>query len=1008
MPKRDQSNIEGIESSAKSKAYWRNAEHEKGSDATKNWTEDEFPHRGSLLDIDRRDFVKLLGASTIMAGLVGCRSLPTERIVSYSKQPEGQVPGISQFYASCFTMGGYAYGILVESREGRPGKIEGSPIHPATLGSSNHWMQASLYDMYDPDRTKAVFKQNTPNSWDEFMHDVRKKLDRNPGESLRILTGTVTSPTLIRQITRLIELHPGVRWHQYEPFNDDNSMAGANQAFGVTCQPVYDFAKANVVVSFDSDFLFSGPAHVRHAQEFSAKRNLASTESSMSRHYAFYSNATPSSLSADHRWPMQPSKVGNVAFAILDVIKGNPASGEHAKEIAAIVADLQANRGKSIVVAGEQMPAEFHAAVFAINQALGNIGQTMRMVERITAGDESQRTSITSLATDMMTGKVKSLLILGTNVCLTAPNSTNFKEALKKVDWTAYLGTHMDDTMRSCSWQLPESHSLESWGDARAFDGTATLQQPLIRPLYDSRSSIEVVDLFLRNSRSGRELLQETYASSLGTNGEKAWDQWLHDGIVPGFESKTLAVTASGIVAESTSMAGDIEAVILPDPNVFDGRFSNNAWLQELPKPISQLAWDNAVHVSPATAKTLGVADEELVEVTVGGKSVRGPIFGIPGMADGTVVLHMGYGRTEGGTIASGTSASMPDVRNKMADVATLGFDVSPVWNGESLAGPAQITKIGGKYGLVSTQIHHLMMPGDEEKTPLIVRSGTLEEFHSNPSLVAEHEHKFPDDQTFYSFTDEEGEGQPYKWGMSIDLSLCIGCNACTIACQAENNIPTVGKEQMSRGRELHWIRVDRYSSGNQENPDDFVFQPVPCMHCENAPCEPVCPVAATTHSKEGLNQMVYNRCVGTRYCSNNCPYKVRRFNFLNFGDKVDKPSLILLNNPDVTVRGRGVMEKCTYCVQRINKARIDAKKEDRTIGGDEVVTACQAACPSKAIVFGNLADPKSQVSKQHKNSRNYMLLKELNTRPRTTYLGKVRNVNPVITPTKTEEHGSH
>jgi MoCo/4Fe-4S cofactor protein with predicted Tat translocation signal len=980
------------------KEYWRSLDQLAQTDEFKKWVEDEFPERSSLLNLDRRQFVKLMGASMLMASLAGCRRLPQEQIVSYAITPEGQVPGINNWYASMVTIGGYAFGTVVESRQGRPGKIEGHPAHPATLGKSSVWMQAALYDMYDPDRSQSVLHDNEVVAWEDFVRAKTAALGKS-GVRVRILTGTTTSPTVNRLVNELVAKYPGAAWHQWDAFNEDNEHAGMQMAFGQPVQPVYNLRNADVIVSLDSDFLGRGPGQIRYANDFARGRYLANpNEASMNRLYVVHSEANITSANADNRLAVKPSRVEAIARALLS---GGSAGleGEEAKFVDAMVADLNAHTGRVAVFAGQHQPPAVHAIAAALNSRLGSVGQAVNYVPKITYGSTNQAESLQNLLAAINADSVDALFIFGTNPVLTAPRNWNVAEALAKVDFSVHHGLHHDETGQACKWHLPEAHALESWGDGRSFDGTVTLQQPLIAPLYQGRSSIEVLDLILGRGRNGRQLIGET---ALGANATEAKiNEIVHNGFIEGTPQPVAVSLSPNLGNEpAASTGGELELLVLPDPNIGDGRYANNAWLQELPKPMSSLTWDNTIDLNPETAKELGLAFENMAELTVGGKTVKGIVNTVPGQAKGTVVVYAGYGRDTGGTIATGLSRSMPELAHPMNEAGIeMGFDAYPIYQVGAFGVPVEIRKVGGRGYLAAVQTHHSMEGRD------IVRSGSLEEFKKNPGMLPEHPHHVDKEASLYNQTAIDNVGQ-HKWGMTIDLSLCIGCNACTIACQAENNIPTVGKEQVMRGREMHWIRVDRYNVGPADSPSETVFQPVPCMHCEKAPCEPVCPVAATVHSKEGLNQMVYNRCVGTRYCSNNCPYKVRRFNFLNYADKVDKPTLTLLNNPDVTVRGRGVMEKCTYCVQRINHARIDSKKSGEPIRDGQIQTACQQACPTNAIVFGDLADKDSQVSKQTRNPRNYLLLEELNTTPRTTYLARVANPNPALVEAAPAAHG--
>lgn len=990
-----------LQKTAGTKRYWRSLDELEGTEAYTKWLGDEFPDRSSIPNIDRRDMLKLMGAATVMASLAGCRSLPQEKIIPYVIQPEDTVPGVTEHYSTAFTLGGYAHGILAESRSGRPGKLEGHPNCSSTIGSSDVWIQGSLYDMYDPDRSQSVRKGKLISSWDEFRNEILGVLRSSEGNRIHILTENITSPSLKGQLKAFLNRYPGSQWHQWEPVNADNVYAGTQIAFGQAVRPVYSFENADVIVSLDDDLFSFGPGRIRYAHDIAAGRIVEEGTTKMNRIYAVHCAATITSAYADHRLAVKPSQVEKVAKDLATAVEGGSPGGDHAKWIEAVAGDLRASGGRCVVTAGWHQPPAVHAIAHAFNSLLGAVGKTVSYHARLDDEPQSLMSSLDDLVATINADAVDVLFILGGNPVYNAPGSAQFAESLNKVKTIVHCGLFVDETAELANWHLPEAHFLESWGDAMSFDGTIRFQQPLVAPLYSGRSLAEVLELLGRGTRTGKQILRDTYAGNLGAGlaADAAWDKMLHDGVGPKVSTLVgVAASTSVIQASNPQPAKDLELLILPDPTIYDGRFANNAWLQEIPKPMTSATWDNTVQLSPATARSLGIEFEDIVEIATPDATVRGPAMIVPGQADGTVVVHMGYGRRAGGKIMLATSPDLPKT-NKMYGAPTVGFDVFPLVGPTSFAASVQVTKVGGKWAIAQTQTHFSMEGRD------IVRSGTFDELASNPSLSHHESHGEPD--TLYNQTAIDKVGQQ-EWAMTIDLGLCTGCNACTIACQAENNIPTVGKEQVARGREMHWIRIDRYNLGAPESPDETVFQPVACLMCERAPCEPVCPVAATVHSKEGLNQMVYNRCVGTRYCSNNCPYKVRRFNFINYNDKVDKPSITLLNNPDVTVRGRGVMEKCTYCVQRINKARILEKRKNKAtdepnvkVPEGKIVTACQQACPTNAIVFGDQGMKDSKVAKMKANPRAYGLLaEEVNTAPRTSYLGRVRNANPALGPT--------
>jgi molybdopterin-containing oxidoreductase family iron-sulfur binding subunit len=954
-----------------------------------------------------------MGASLALAGLTGCgRAAPQDKkIVPYVNQPEQIVPGRPLFFATAFPMGGIGTGVLVESHEGRPTKIEGNPNHPASLGATDAFAQASILTLYDPDRSQVVRNAGRISTWSAFLTAVNDDLEAERvvgGGGLRILTETITSPALANQLRQLLARFPSAKWHQYEPVNRDNAHAGDRLAFGTDVNTIYRFENAEVILSLDADFLFSGPANVRYARDFAGKRRVGQGKIGMNRLYAIEATPSVTGSMADHRIALRPSEIPNFAAAIAAkiglAVQSTP-DPQRSPWIDALVRDLQKHRGVSVVVAGDRQPPGVHGLAHAMNQALDNVGKTVIYTDPIEANPVDQMASLRELVKDMESGAVRILLMLGGNPVYTAPVDLGFAEQLAKVPLRVHSGLYEDETSAYCHWHIPETHYLESWSDIRAYDGTATILQPLIAPLYSGKSSHEVLAAMLgRPGETAYDIVRNYWkGQKIAGDFEIGWRKAVHDGVVAGtnFPPKAVKLKApasSDWLGSSTSASetrqpkpetrnaqetgNSLEISFQPDPTLFDGRFANNGWLQELPKPLTKLTWDNAALVSPITAQRLGLSYQigarggehgrvfaDLVELRYEGRSLRAPAWIVPGHADEYVTLHLGYGRTHAGKVGNGTGFNAYGIRTASAPSYGTG---------------AEIRKLGTQYTLACTQFHHSMEGRD------LVRAATLEEYRKRPDF-AQGEHHHESEGSLYPGFKYEG----YAWGMAIDVNACIGCNACVVACQAENNIAVVGKTEVTRGRELHWLRIDRYYKGSPENPETY-HQPVPCMHCENAPCELVCPVGATSHSHEGLNDMVYNRCVGTRYCSNNCPYKVRRFNFFQYAD-FETPSLKPLRNPDVTVRSRGVMEKCTYCVQRINVAKIEAEKENRPVRDGEIVTACQAACPTEAIFFGDINNRDSVVAKAKADSLNYGLLTELNTKPRTTYLAKLKNPNPEI-----------
>jgi MoCo/4Fe-4S cofactor protein with predicted Tat translocation signal len=1017
------------------KQYWRTLEELAGDPQFEELLHREFPRQApSEWDdsVDRRDFLKLMAASLAFAGLSGCGRTPEQYVVPYVKQPDGMTLGKPQFFATAMPFGADAVGLLVESHEGRPTKIEGNPDHPSSLGATNVFAQASVLNLYDPDRAQTVTKFGEIQTWSQFVESaqaIAAAMKATGGAGLGILTGMVTSPTLAAQIQSLLTMFPQAKWHQWEPAVGDGTRAGAKLAFGSYLNTVYRPEKADVILSLDSDFLGSGPGHIRYAREFSRRRLQGETpkpnpladevfpQMKMNRLYVVEPTPSVTGATADHRLPLPASEVELFARALaaklgLGGSSVLPPGSE--RFLGAVTKDLQKHKGASLVVAGEHQPAEVHALAHAINAALGNVGTTLYYTEPVEANPANHLESLRELCNDIDAGKVDTLLILGVNPVYTAPHDFDFASKIefdeqkkrKPIKNTVYVGSHFDETAELCDWHVAESHYLETWGDARAFDGTLSVVQPLIAPLYHTHSASEVLAAFGdKPGVSDYEVVRDSLkAAHPSTDFEKFWRKTLNDGLVAGsaFPPVNAALKFSATSLPAPRTRDELEFIFRPDPCVYDGRFANNGWLQELPKPVSKLTWDNAALVSPKTAEKLELAHNvawrggehgkvysNVIDISLSNSKVTAAAWRLPGQADNVIVLPLGYGRKKAGY--TGTNKGFNAYAVRTSDALWTAF-----------APASAIKKTGQDYPLACTQ-YHFSMEGRQ-----ILATGTLEEYRKNPNFANEHAELPPKELSLY-----KGEAEyPYnrdKWAMAIDLNKCNGCNACVVACQSENNIPVVGKDQVMRGREMHWIRIDRYyeksvkSATNDPstyddslfNPPTF-FQPVPCQQCENAPCEQVCPVGATVHSAEGLNDMTYNRCIGTRYCSNNCPYKVRRFNFLRFQDW-ETPQLKLLRNPEVTVRSRGVMEKCTYCVQRINNARIESEKANTPIHDGAIVTACEQACPTEAIVFGNANDPNSRVAKLKAQQRNYALLGELNARPRTTYLAAVRNPNPEL-----------
>ncbi len=963
--------------------YWRSLEELAGSPAFQEALHREFPKGASewVDSVSRRGFLKVMGASMALAGMTGCVRLPLEPIVPYVRQPEDVIPGRPQFFATAMTLGGYANPILVESHLGRPTKIEGNPQHPASLGGTDIFAQAHVLGLYDPDRSQSVVSMGDQRSWAAFVSAIRGPMNAQKalqGSGIRILTPTISSPTLADQLRNFLKIYPQAKWHVYEPVNRDNVLEGAKLAFGQPVETRYDFSKADVIVSLDADFLYAGfPGNARYIRDFAARRN---PDGNMNRLYVIESTPTTTGAKADHRLPVRASEFANV-------FKDDAFWPDSAFD-AAFDSDLRSHPGSSVFIAGDHLPAEIHAFAHEMNGKFGNVGKTVFYTDSVDANPVNQNESIKELVADMRSGKVDLLVILGGNPAYDAPADLNFAELLKsnKVPLRVHQGLYQNETAELCHWHVNAAHELESWGDARAYDGTVSIIQPLISPLYNGKSALEFVALLSGQAdATGHDLVRAYWQKQhTGADFEQFWRRSLHDGWIEGttFTPKSLTAKQAVPIPWVESDPKAIELNIRRDPTIYDGQFSNNGWLQELPKPMNKLVWDNAVLIGPKMAERLQIKVEDVVELELNGKKIKGPVWVQAGHPDSSLTITLGYGRTRAGRVGTAQGFNAYELRTS----------ANP-W----IASGVQIRKTGETYKLSSTQGYQTMDTPDGGHRPL-VRETVLEEYHKNPGFAHEEEPEPAPGLTLYKpypYNEED-----YAWGMAIDLNKCVGCNNCMVACQSENNIAVVGKEQCVIGRHMHWIRLDTYFQGDRENPRAY-FQPVPCMQCENAPCEVVCPVGATNHSSEGLNDMVYNRCVGTRYCSNNCPYKVRRFNFLLFSDW-ETLQYKMMRNPDVTVRSRGVMEKCTYCVQRITEHKIDAEtasvREGRKIlVGDELQTACQQSCPAEAITFGNINDPNSKVAKLKQLSRNYSLLGELNTRPRTTYLAEVRNPNPQL-----------
>jgi MoCo/4Fe-4S cofactor protein with predicted Tat translocation signal len=1130
---------------------WQSIEQWMDSDRFREMMRDEFPEDAAewLDPISRRKFMTLMGASFALAGAAGCnpsvRPASPRRVVPYVRQPEQVLPNVPLFFATAMPQaGGVGLGLLVKSNEGRPTKVEGNPHHPASLGGANAYALASVLDVYDPDRSKSALQYGVATTADRVYDAIRTALNEQrdkKGAGIRVVTGPVASPTLAFLLDQFLSRFPQARWLQYEPLAADNTRRAAAAAFGRPVNLVYHFDRVNVALALDSDFLAATtPAHIRYARDFMSRRKVREISASlklrdgvapdgMNRLYAVESMLTNTGGVADHRLPIKPSEVEAFTRALaarlgVPGVQAPATLPDAAREwVEPLAADLSAagNKGRAVVIVGDTQPPAVHLLAHAINERLGAFGQAITATEPVEPHPQSTDRvklgieGLVELTNEMRAGQVELLLLSGVNPVFDAPADLEFSEALSKVKAVFHHGLYRDETAShpNCEWHLNAAHYLETWGDVRTYDGTVSIQQPLIAPLYGGRGSIELAAELVRMAQGimgtaaeGQteiinsdplELVRATWRGFFDGQVKSGefdgwWEQAVRTGVVPGTAARS--IEAGGVKLDalndpafaSPPARGNLEIQFRPDPTIYDGRFANNGWLQELPKPVTKLTWDNAAIVSPATAQALGcrigyswtggengwtVADT--VELTLDGRKLTVPVLIVPGHADGCVTLYAGYGRRRAGRVGDTTGFDAYRLRTTTSLWTASGLEASPP---------------NGKYNLACPNSYAFM----EDRRP--VRHATVEQFKADhdfaqipPASAAEYKelreltpgtqedfkrlgltHPYPDThhpekrtagvETAEKKDDTHHDHHPHdhrmvplnlyplypqtvqgdqasktyrRWGMAIDLGACTGCTACVVACVSENNTPVVGKEQVMRGRAMHWLRIDRYFSipgtatmsdelggrekrwhdqrAEQVKRSDAIrthFQPMLCAQCEKAPCEVVCPVGATVHSADGLNDMVYNRCVGTRYCSNNCPYKVRRFNFLQYADYATE-SLKLVNNPEVTVRQRGVMEKCTYCVQRIRNAEIEAEREFQTRPKDangrpkimdgEVVPACVSACPTGAFAFGDLNDPASQVLRWKAEPHNYGVLAELNTMPRTSWLAQIRNPNPAM-----------
>jgi MoCo/4Fe-4S cofactor protein with predicted Tat translocation signal len=1019
--------------------FWKNLDELADTPAFHELMREEFPRQsgaGEWVDsVSRRGFLKVMGASLTLAGLAGCTKQPDEPIFPYVKQPEDLVLGKPMYFATAYPFPTGAIPVLVKSDSFRPIKVDGNPEHPMSKGKSDAFTQGTLLDLYDPDRSQHVLHRGEVSAWGDFQQAFLAAAKKtNGGQGIYFLSETITSPSLAGQWKQVQAAYPQAKLIQWEPVNQDSSRAASKAAFGSYTDAQYKLEEADVILSLDADFLsgISHPGFLPMAAGYAERRRYEEGKT-MNRMYVVETMPTVTGFKADHRLALKPSEIAGFAMALANGSAPQGASGDAQKFFAALSADLKGAGGKCVVIPGEQASPAVHAAAYALNSALGAVGKTVIYTETVNPMPSEQVADLKSLVADMNSGKVQWLVILGVNPIYSAPSDLHFQDAFAKIPVTVALGSHVDETGSIATWHVNKAHYLESWSDARAYDGTISIIQPMIAPMYGGVSTFDVFQTLLENKQlSAYDVVlanAKTYIRTpAGGDFAAAWRKALHDGWVEGtaFTAKAAGASKSAVASFPAPAAASngLEVSFRPDPSIYDGRFANVGWMQELPKQVTNLSWDNAAIMSINTMAELKLEESDPVKVSFADREFIAPALMMPGHPDGAITVHLGFGRgVQAGRVAQGVGFDAYQIRRSDAPLFVAGVTA---------------VKVPGTYELCITKVHNVehrgsfaqqdlnkplsdkegvySLAGHEAMERSIIRYATVDEAKKNPKFAHEggasgtlidkvgyspqgeevpHDNSFFPDNWRYDHKDASSLKIQNAWGMAIDLNSCIGCNACVVSCYAENNIPVVGREQVKVGRIMQWLRIDTYFEGDLHAPKAH-FQPMACQHCENAGCEQVCPVGATVHTPEGLNMMVYNRCVGTRYCSNNCPYKVRRFNFLLYSD-YDTESLKFMRNPDVSVRSRGVMEKCSYCVQRIEAAKITADKENREIRDGEIVTACQQACPASAITFGNINDKASKVAKLKAEERDYQVLADLNFRPRTTYTAGVINPHPEL-----------
>ncbi|MFN1835316.1 TAT-variant-translocated molybdopterin oxidoreductase [Balneola sp. MJW-20] len=1005
-------------SEVKQNTYWKSLSELAQNKEYQKFVEREFPENATEMTdgVSRRGFLRVMGASIALAGFAACRR-PVQKILPYSKQPEDVVPGIPLFYATAMPFQGNLVGLIAENHEGRPTKLEGNEAHPASKGGTTAYQQAAILGLYDPDRSRSPLYNGEAATKEDFAAFASSHF-ADTGQNIVFISEANSSPTYNSLKQQALNKFPNAQWVTYEPFGEDNTIEGNNIAFGERVRAHYNYTNADIVVSLNDDFMSAThPNTTEYSKQVTSRRKVTNPDDQMNRIYSVEDSFSLTGSFADHRLKLRASEIEDFTYALaaalssringLSAFRNVSNSFSDHPWITVLADELASSAGRNVISAGMQHNPNVHAAVAAMNLALGNNGSTVSYLEVPHIDDQYNAEVMAEAVASMASGSVDTVVLVGTNPVFTAPADLDFAEALGNVDTVINLSDYADETAKMATWHVNRAHFLETWGDGYSFGGDRAVIQPQIQPLHDGLSEIEFLHTILTGTLgSGYDLVQATFRNYYSSGFNNRWNDILHDGVdvTSAFDEANVRLRGNfgsmmrAAVNASSPLSG-MEVVIRPDASLYDGRFANNGWLQELPDPMTKITWDNVALMSPATAESMGVSNEDVVEITANGRRVKIAAWIQPGHADNSITLNVGYGREGIGRVAT-----------SYIDYTAGGVDTYPLRNSGMLYSNATVSTTGETYEIACVQDHHSLEGRD------MYRMATMDEYKNNPafaSFAAVHGYGVPgmeeaeakgEDVPISLFDEQTFPDYEPQWGMAIDLNSCFGCGVCVIACQSENNIPVIGKKEVKRGREMHWIRNDRYFVGDDENDPKAVHQPVACMHCELAPCEQVCPVAATTHSEDGMNQMTYNRCIGTRYCANNCPYKVRRFNFFNYPKEYlttgDDPDIIqMAMNPEVTVRFRGVMEKCTFCAQRVNREKIQAKIDTGSPKPEDgaVKTACQQACPADAIYFGDLTDENSVVAQMKRNERNYQMLEELNTRPRLSYMAKLSNPNPAL-----------